>query len=177
MFSASEKDNDEIYAWFGKDYSKETEKAHRIIRKYKRTKGNRLLDVACGTGVHAGFLNKHYRVEGLDLDSKMLSIARTKHPKIRFHQGDMTSFVLGRKFEVVTCLFSSIGYVKTKSNLRKAIKAMSSHIQPGGVLLVEPWFSSKQWTIGHNHMITVNRPGLKITRISRSARKGNISIL
>ena len=177
MFSASEKYYDEIYASLGKDYSKETEKAHKLIQKHKQSKGRLLLDVACGTGTHAGHLRKYYKVEGLDLDKKMLSVARKKHPGIRFHQGDMTSFELDHRFDVVVCLFSSIGYVKTKSNLRKAIKTMSRHIQPGGVLLVEPWFSSKQWSVGHNHMVSVNQPRLKITRISHSARRGNISIL
>ena len=141
MFSESEKYYDELYASMGKDYSKEVEKAHKFIQKYKRSQGKILLDVACGTGAHAGYLSKYYKVEGLDLDRKMLAIARKKHPKIRFHQGDMTKFDLGRQYDVVVCLFSSIGYVKTMSNLQKAVKAMARHLLPGGVLLVEQWFT------------------------------------
>lgn len=177
MYSKSEKYYDDLYASLGKNYSKEAEKAHKLIQRHKRSKGKLLLDVACGTGAHAGLLSKYYKVDGLDLDSKMLSIAHKKYPKIRFHQGDMTDFDLGRQFDVIVCLFSSIGYVRTKSRLQKAIKSMNHHLLPGGVLLVEPWFSSKQWNVGHNHMVTVNRPNLKITRISRSSRRGNISIL
>jgi len=177
MYSKSEKYYDDLYASLGKNYSKEAEKAHKLIQRHKRSKGKLLLDVACGTGAHAGPLSKYYKVEGLDLDSKMLSIARKKYPKIRFHQEDMTDFDIGRQFDVIVCLFSSIGYVRTKSRLRKAIKSMNHHLFPGGVLLVEPWFSSKQWKVGHNHMVTVNRLDLKITRISRGLRRGNISIL
>ncbi len=177
MFLESEKYYDEIYAALGKDYSKEAEKAHKFIQKHKRSEGNLLLDVACGTGGHAGLLSKYYEVEGLDLDPKMLSIARRKHPKIRFHQGDMTDFNLGKQFDVVVCLFSSIGYVKTKSRLQKAIKTISRHLLSGGVLLIEPWFTVKQWTPGHTGMLTVNRPNLKITRISHASRRGNISRL
>ena len=177
MFLKSEKYYDEIYASMDKDYFAEANKTHKFIQKHKLSKGKQLLDVACGTGSHAGTLSKYYKVEGLDLDSKMLSIARKKYPKIRFHQGDMTDFDLGRQFDVIVCLFSSIGYVRTKSRLQKAIKNMNLHLLPGGVLLIEPWFSSKQWNVGHNHMVTINRPSLKITRISRSLRRGNISIL
>jgi len=177
MFSKSAKYYDEIYASMDKNYLAEANKTHKFIQKHKMSKGKQLLDVACGTGAHAGLLSKHYKVEGLDVDSKMLSIARKKHPKLRFHQGDMVSFDLESQFDVIVCLFSSIGYVKTKSRLQKAIKSMSHHLLPGGVLLVEPWFSSKQWNVGHNHMITLNRPKLKITRISRSLRRGDISIL
>ncbi len=43
---------------------------HEFIQKYKRTKGKLLLDVACGTGVHAGLLSKYYQVEGMDLDAR-----------------------------------------------------------------------------------------------------------
>ena len=141
MFSKSAQYYDEIYASIDKDYSVEADKVHKLIQKYKQSKGRLLLDVACGTGAHAGPLNKHYKVEGLDLDAKMLSVARKKHPKITFHQGDMTNFDLGRQFDVIVCLFSSIGYVRTKSGLQKAIKTMDRHLLPGGVLLIEPWFT------------------------------------
>jgi ubiquinone/menaquinone biosynthesis C-methylase UbiE len=177
MFLESEKYYDEIYAALGKNYSKEAEKAHKFIQKHKRSEGNLLLDVACGTGGHAGLLSKYYKVEGLDLDPKMLSIARRKLPKIRFHQGDMTDFNVGKQFDVIVCLFSSIGYVKTKSRLQKAIKTMARHLFAGGVLLIEPWFTVKQWTTGHTGMLTVNQPNLKITRISHASRRGNISSL
>src|SRR5690606_13304701 len=111
-----------------KDYPAEVDKIHEFIQKHKRSKGKTLLDVACGTGVHAGLLSKHYQVEGLDLDAGMLKAAQKKYPKIRFHQGNMISFGLERRFDAITCLFSSIGYVKTKANLRKTIRTMSRHL-------------------------------------------------
>ena len=104
MFSKSAQYYDEVYASIDKDYSSEADKAHKIIQKYKQSKGKLLLDVACGTGAHAGPLHKHYKVEGLDLDPEMLSVARGKHPKIKFHQGDMTNFDLSRQFDVIVCL-------------------------------------------------------------------------
>ena len=177
MFSESEQYYDDLYASLGKNYSKESEKAHKFIQKHKRSAGKLLLDVACGTGGHAGLLNKYYEVEGLDLDPKMLAIARRKHPKIHFHQGDMTDFNVGKQFDVIVCLFSSIGYAKTKSRLQKSIKTMARHLVGGGVLLIEPWFTVKQWNVGRTHMLTVNQPNLKITRISHASRRGHISSL
>ena len=35
----------------------------------------------------------------------------------------MTAFDLGKTFDLVTCLFSSIGYVKTLENLARAVGA------------------------------------------------------
>ncbi|MBV6452753.1 MAG: dTDP-3-amino-3,6-dideoxy-alpha-D-glucopyranose N,N-dimethyltransferase [Anaerolineales bacterium] len=177
MFSKSENLYDVLYEALGKDYSKEADKAHKLIQKYSRSGDSNLLDVACGTGTHAGFLAKHYKVEGMDLDENMISLARKKHPKIRFFQGDMIDFNLNRRFDAITCLFSSIGYAKTKVNLRKAIKSMTRHLRDGGVLLVEPWFSPQQWNVGHVHPLHADKPELKVTRVSISGRKGNISTL
>jgi len=177
MLSGSEKYYDDIYGSMGKDYVAEADKAREFIQKHKHTHGNALLDVACGTGTHAGLLNKYYKVEGTDLNANMLKVARKKHPEIRFFQGDMRDFDLDRKFDVVTCLFSAIGYMKTKAELQKAIKSMSRHLLPGGVLLVEPWFTPEQWNVGRVTAIYVDKPDLKIVRMSHSGKKGKIALL
>lgn len=177
MFSKSAQYYDEIYAAVDKDYAAEASKAHKFIQAYKKSKGKALLDVACGTGFHASLLGKYYQVEGVDLDPEMLTVAKKKHPKIRFHQGDMVNFDLGRRFDVIVCLFSSVGYVRTKSRLQKAIKNMGKHLLPGGVLLIEPWFTPEQWHPGRASMIEVNKPDLKIVRMSYSAQKGKISTI
>lgn len=177
MFSKSEIYYDALYEALGKNYSKEALTAHKIIQKYCRSGGVNLLDVACGTGTHAGFLAKHYKVEGMDLDPNMIKLARKNHPKIRFFQGNMVDFNLNRHFDAVTCLFSSIGYVRTKANLRKAVKAMTRHLRAGGVLLVEPWFYPEDWEINHPGSLHADTQDLKITRMSVSGKKGNISTL
>ena len=138
MFSKSAKFYDAIYASAGKDYAAETQKICALIEKHKKSRGNTLLEVACGTGMHASHLSKTYQIEGLDLDPEMLAIARQNHPDIPFHQADMVDFDLKRQFDVLTCLFSSIGYVKTTPRLNQAIQTMTRHLVTGGVLLVEP---------------------------------------
>jgi len=177
MFSKSAAYYDVIYDSMGKDYPKEAAKAHQLIQKYLKSGGNSVLDVACGSGRHAGLLGKYYKLEGLDLDPNMLSVARKRYPRITFHKGDMIDFHIGKKFDAIVCLFSSIGYVKTKSKLNKAILTMTQHLLPGGVMLIEPWFSPGQWRSGRASALHVERPDLKITRMSHASRKGNISIL
>ncbi len=177
MYSKSAKYYDDIYASMGKDYPAEANKARKFIQKYKLSDGNRLLDAGCGTGVHANLLGKHYQVEGLDIDTKMLAVAQKNYPKIKFQQGDMVNFELKSKFDIIVCLFSAIGYVKTRSRLKKTIKNMARHLLPGGILLVEPWFTPSQWHAGRVFAIEVNKPDLKIVRMSLSSQRGNISIL
>jgi len=168
---------DAIYAAQGKNYAEESDKIHAVIEKYKQSAGNSLLDVGCGTGGHFAFLKKWYQIEGLDIDSHMLAVAKKRFPEILFHHGDMSSFNLNKKFDSVTCLFSAIGYMRTVRNMQKAIKQMSQHLKPSGVLVVEPWFSPAQWRLGKPHAIFINKPDLKIARVNISGRRGDISVI
>ncbi len=174
-YTQSAKYYDLIYTNMGKDYAAEAEKIHALARKFGHSEGKDLLDVACGTGLHAGYLSKFYRVEGLDIDAGMPEAAREKHPEIHFHKGDMRDFDLGRQFDVVTCLFSAIGYMKDTRELAQAANSMSRHLKPGGVLLVEPWFTPDAWHTGSVHASFVDQPGVKIARMNVSGVKGNIS--
>ncbi len=175
MFSKSAKFYNAIYESMGKDYNAEAQKVHAFIQEHKRSTGISLLEVACGTGLHASILQKQYRVEGLDLDAEMLAVASQNYPDIPFHQADMVEFDLGRRFDIVTCLFSSIGYVKTKACLNQAIQTMSDHLLPGGVLITEPWFTPEQWKPGRVSALFVDQPDLKIARMNISEVEDRLS--
>jgi hypothetical protein len=77
----------------------------------------------------------------------------------------------------VTCLFSSIGYVGTPERLNAAIAAMAGHLNPGGILMVEPWLSPELWQVGHPHLLVVDEPDLKIARMNVSGREGRLAIM
>jgi ubiquinone/menaquinone biosynthesis C-methylase UbiE len=111
MFSQTAQYYDTIYRSL-KDYGAEADKLTVIIQRYCRSTGNRLLDVACGTGLHLSHLKEHFTVAGLDIDAELLAIARHRNPEVPLYQADMTDFTLGQTFDVVTCLFSAIGYVR-----------------------------------------------------------------
>jgi ubiquinone/menaquinone biosynthesis C-methylase UbiE len=173
MFASTAQYYDKIYAF--KDYRAEAEAVTCMIREHLRTTGRSLLDVACGTGCHLEHLREEFTVAGLDICPQLLAVARRRHPDISFHEGDMLDFDLGSRFDIVTCLFSSIGYVKTLSNLAQALACMTRHLHPGGVLLVEPWFTPDAWRSGTVHALLVDEPELKIARASTSLAKGRLS--
>jgi SAM-dependent methyltransferase len=174
MFTRSARFYDAIYEF--KDYAAESERVHELIQE--RNPGARsLLDVACGTGQHLEHLSNHYAVEGLDLDDELLAVARDRLPGTTLHRGDMIAFDLGRTFDAVTCLFSSIGYVRTEQNLEVAIATMARHLSPGGVLVIEPWVMPEAWEDGHIGGVFVDHDDLKIARLNTSKREGNLSVL
>lgn len=137
MFSNTGRFYDAIYSF--KDYATETERVRDMVEMYAQRSATSLLDVACGTGAHLSYLRNYYsHVEGLDLDPELLHVAGERLPEVTLTQGDMCSFDLGRQFDVVTCLFSSIGYARTQSKLNEAVACMARHLEPGGVLIAEP---------------------------------------
>ena len=174
VFSETARYYDKLYA--RKDYASEVARLISLLDAEPEGKPLSLLDVACGTGLHIEHLQKHFRVEGLDICPELLEVARLRCPEVVFHVGDMTEFDLGKRFDIVTCLFSSIGYVKTLQNLRAAIRSMSAHLKPWGVLVIEPWFTPENWHPHTVHALYIDEPELKIARINTSFVKGKLSV-
>lgn len=143
----------------------------------KHPRARTLLDVACGTGNHIGALSQAHEVEGLDLSDSMLAQARRKFPATTFHRGSMMDFDLGRNYDVVACLFRSIAYVKTLENFHAAIGAMSRHVAPGGLLLIEPFFTPDTYWVDRVTLNEVNEPELKIAWMYVSERQGNVGVM
>ena len=106
----------------------------------------------------------------------MLAVARERLPDVPFHEGDMAAFDLGERFDTVVCMFSSIGYVRTEERLRSAIASMARHLEPGGVLVVEPWLSPDVWMDRHVGAVFVDDPELKIARMNVAQREGTVSM-
>jgi ubiquinone/menaquinone biosynthesis C-methylase UbiE len=177
LFDKSASYYDLIYGTMEKDYRKEAKRLHAIIQKYSKTKGKDLLDVACGTGRHIQFLYKFYSCEGLDIQRRLLRIARARNPRVRFHHGNMLTFNLPKQFDVITCLFSAIGYMRTVRDLNLAIRNMARHLKPGGVMIVEPWLSPDKIIPDHVGAVFVNQPKLKIARMNILVVKRKLSIL
>src|SRR5437870_7577059 len=99
MFTRSAAFYDLVYSF--KDYAAEAEKVRLVIDAANNSSGNRLLDVACGTGQHLHYLKEHFEAEGLDLDPALLAIARNRLPDLRFTHADMVDFDLGRRFDAI----------------------------------------------------------------------------
>jgi ubiquinone/menaquinone biosynthesis C-methylase UbiE len=174
MFDKTARYYDKIYSF--KDYKAEAERLMALFKEHQRSGAIRLLDVACGTGRHLEYLRDRYEVEGLDISLELLAIARQRQPGIHFHHADMTAFDLGKPFDIVTCLFSSIGYVKTLKNLSRAVTCMARHLKSGGLLVIEPWFTPDTWRSGTVHAIFIDEPELKIARINTSFATGRLSV-
>lgn len=175
MFTKSAAFYDAIYHW--KDYESEAAQIHQIIQARKRSAGNRLLDVACGTGSHAVYLQAHYAITGVDLDGKLLGIARQRLPDSAFHEMPMQALDLDEQFDAVICLFSSIAYVREVNALKETLRRFHAHTVPGGVVIVEPWLTPEVIRPQHIRTQLVEGKDLDIVRMARTEVIGRVSVL
>ena len=165
---------DRIYSF--KNYALEAQTLHQIIQT-QNPQARTLLDVACGTGKHLEQLKAHYQAEGLDLSADLLESAKHRNPELEFHQGDMSAFDLGTRFDVITCLFSAIGYLPSVAALEATLLCFANHLNTGGVVLVEPWLFPEGFEAGHMGVQTVDDPDLKLVRMNTSRVDGRVSTL
>jgi SAM-dependent methyltransferase len=174
MYTKSAPFYDRLYHYL--DYAGAAERVRERLRT-AHPQARTLLDVGCGTGRHLEHLARDYQVTGLDLNPELLRGAGERCPGIPLVQGDMTDFDLGTTFDVITCLFSSIAYVKTLENLGRTLARFAHHLNPGGLVLIEPWFTPETyWT----DTVTTNfsdGADLKIAWMYTSTRRDRLAVL
>ncbi len=155
------------------DYKSESEVVQNIIRQFKRNSSKTLLDVGCGTGEHLKYLSQHFRCTGLDISTEMINTARAKVPNARFEVGDMIDFRLRDRFDVITCLFSSIGYVQNFRKLVRTLRNFYDHLTNDGLALVEPWVFKKDFRKGNFALDTYEDEKTKLARMGTSKLTGS----
>jgi SAM-dependent methyltransferase len=115
------------------DYIPEAEFIHQMVRKFKKSGGDDLLDVGCGSGLHDLLLKGTYQVVGVDRNEKMLEKARKRNPELEYRLGDMRTFQLNRKFDVVLAM-DMIMYNLNYPDLEMTLRNFSEHLKAGGVM-------------------------------------------
>ena len=109
----------------------------RIARSVSIAPGQRVLDVACGTGVLAralaGRVQPGGSVAGLDLNPGMLDVARRRAPDIEWRHGRAESLPFtDASFDAVVSQFGLMFFADRHAALREMLRVL----RPGGRLAV-----------------------------------------
>jgi SAM-dependent methyltransferase len=115
-----------------------------------------------------------YQLTATDYSEDMLACARrtaaNTGSKVLFERQDMRALdVSGKPFDVVICLFDSIGYVETNEALAKVARGVHGHLRPGGLFIFEFWHAGAM--LRSYDPIRVRRwslPGCELVRISET---------
>ena len=110
-----------------------------LISRLKIQKKSTILDIACGKGRHAVYLNKKgMDVLGIDLSSNNINIAKAKENKnLKFEIWDMRNIFKKNTFDIVVNLFTSFGYFETKEDEQKTMNAMAANLKKNGILIID----------------------------------------
>jgi SAM-dependent methyltransferase len=150
------------------DYHGETEFIKNALKKHGHINGNKMLDIACGTGNHAQLLQDEFKITGADINPEMLKIAREKVPSVNFLQADMKNLDLDNEFDLITCLFSAINYNTNYNELESTLKKFQTHLKPKGLLIFDLGLNQENWIEGLVSVDTVVEGDLKLARICQS---------
>lgn len=124
------------------DYKKRAEYFHAIIKQFKATKGNILLDLACGTGsISEEMALLGYDVIGVDNSEEMLGIAIDKKFEsglpIQYLCQDMRNLDMFGTIDVTLCALDSINHLDSIDDVRKVFSRVSLFAEPGGLFIFD----------------------------------------
>jgi ubiquinone/menaquinone biosynthesis C-methylase UbiE len=109
--------------------------------------GDRVLDVACGTGIVARLARKRVgpdgKVVGVDMSPPMLAVAREAGPEVEWREGNAMALPLarGETFDVVTCQQG----LQFFPDREVAVREMFRALVPDGRLAVSTWRTDEEF--------------------------------
>lgn len=97
-----------------------------------------ILDLACGRGRHARYLNKiGYDVTGVDLSENSIAYAKQyENHRLKFNVHNMC-VPYGKEFDAVFNLFTSFGYFDNDEDNLKTIKAIKANLNESGFGVID----------------------------------------
>ncbi|BAZ17422.1 hypothetical protein NIES4071_93000 [Calothrix sp. NIES-4071] len=130
-----------------KDYVKETKFIHQLLQTHAPNTAS-LLELGCGTGIHAALLAKEgYQVHGVDMSAEMLQQSRLRKAqtpstasKLEFTESDIQKFRINQKFDAIISLFHVISYQITNEALEATFATVSAHLAKGGIFVFDCWY-------------------------------------
>lgn len=105
----------------------------------RRAPGARVVDVACGTGLHARlFADLGARVTAFDLSPEMVAYAREHrlHPAITYAVGDMRD-LKGGPWDLAVCLGNSLSLLGSLEEVVTLFRSVAGSLSRGGVFALQ----------------------------------------
>lgn len=164
---------DMLYKW--KNYGAEASAVHEIIGHLRDKPATTMLDAGCRTGKHTQALADNYHITGLEENRHLLDIAKKNFPKIEFVGAPLHQFNLHQRFDAIVCLFGAVNTCRSSTQLTEAIKNFSDHLNPGGVLVLEPLFTTETFKPGIPHSMHIQHNDTHIHRTHVPRRKSTNS--
>ena len=112
---------------------------NNLAAHLKLKKNSKIIDIACGNGRHAVYLNYlGYNVTGIDLSKKNIEIASKYSKKnLKFFVHDMRKLFKSREYDLAVNLFTSFGYFDKDSDNEKALLSIANNVKAEGLVVID----------------------------------------
>ena len=112
---------------------------NNLVAYLKLKKNSKIIDIACGNGRHATYLNHlGYDVTGIDLSKKNIETASKYSKKnLQFFVHDMRKLFKKNEYDLVVNLFTSFGYFDKDSDNEKALLAIANNVKNEGLVVID----------------------------------------
>ena len=129
----------ELYELMYPDTDEETPKlCGRLFDRYLDEPPSSILDIGCGTGRDLAVLSRDCPdCVGIDANPEMIQYARARHAQVHFQVGDMRSVRLGRTFDAILCLGSTLMYAHTNRDVHSTLQTFEAHAHDGSLLVLD----------------------------------------
>lgn len=137
----------------------------------------RILDIACGTGNLAlEMAQQGHNVCGTDISTEMIDIAKRKAKRLSnltYMVRDMKETIYGSKFDMVTCTYDSINYLRRLRDIGRMLSGVVSVLDTGGLFIFDS--NTKYLYMKHaNELLKREIKGEKFLQQCQYKARGNI---
>ncbi len=111
----------------------------RLITELDIREKSKVLDLACGKGRHAIFLEKKgLDVTGVDLSPNNIKEANLCiNANLRFYEADMRAILSDKKFNYIFNLFTSFGYFEDDTDNLKVLQSVYTMLEKDGIFILD----------------------------------------
>jgi SAM-dependent methyltransferase len=112
---------------------------NNLIHHLKIQPDHKIMDLACGRGRHAIYLNKKgFDVTGTDLSPRSIAYAdQFSNSRLHFFVHDMREVFSAKTFDLILNLFTSFGYFEKEEDNIKAIKSIADSLKKDGLAVID----------------------------------------
>ena len=175
---------DLLYA--DKDYAGEAQYVRTLIDECAHNPVDSLLELGCGTGIHAGLLAAQgLHVLAVDSSTAMLEMARaraleagTDPGRLKFEFGDARSYRTTQTFDVVAAIFHVLSYQTSEADVNAMLATAAAHLSAGGIFIFDFWYGPgvlwQRPAVRAKHLANER---LQVTRLAEPVIRDEINVV
>lgn len=146
-----------------------------IYYKHRKRKPDNILELACGTGKLADYLqNQGYNIIATDINIAMLQLAKKQFPSLSLKRLDMKSFQTEDKYNLIFSMFDSVNYLQNKSELLSMLCSVYQSLHWKGIFIFDISTLKNSADNFDGYQSIFNKDDLFVHRESEYNRQNNV---